>query len=94
MAEGQDPQGESTSIFRLRSTGVLYETQMAAPKVIINARGYRALKMIQIAKENGIPVVQNLDLSFTLSLVPEGFEIPYELYQAMAKLLIEIGKAG
>ncbi len=94
MANNQENREELTSIFRLRATGVSYEADMAAPKVILNARGYRALKMIHIARENGIPVVSNPDLSFKLSLVPDGFEIPFPLYEAMARLLIELGKAG
>jgi flagellar biosynthesis protein len=85
---------ESTSIFRLRATGVVYEPGMMAPKILIHARGFRAQRMIEIAQQKGVPVVVNPDLSYALSLVPEDFEIPEELYQVMANLLIHLGKAG
>lgn len=84
----------STSIFRLRATGVRYVRGMEAPKVVVQARGYRAQRLLQIAKDRGIPVVVNPDLSATLSLVPEDFEIPVDLYEAMARLLVALGKAG
>lgn len=50
------------------------------------------MALVRIAKEAGVPVVVNPDLSISLSLVPEGFEIPIELYEAMARLLVALGK--
>lgn len=62
--------------------------EMGAPKVLAKGQGLVALRIREIAKENGIPVVENKPLARELHKVVEvGQEIPYNLFQAVAELL-------
>lgn len=61
---------------------------MVAPQVIAKGQDHLALKMREVAKEVGIPVVENPPLARTLyRLVKVGREIPAELYLAVAEIL-------
>ncbi|KUO52525.1 MAG: hypothetical protein APF76_05695 [Desulfitibacter sp. BRH_c19] len=59
-----------------------------APLVIAKGAGYVALKIIELAKENGIPVIENKPAAWGLyEAVEIGQEIPFELYQIVAEIL-------
>lgn len=66
-----------------------YETgKMAAPIVIAKGTDNVALKIREIAKEAGVPVVENPPLAQSLyKLVEIGKAIPTELYEAVAEVL-------
>lgn len=60
----------------------------SAPKVVAKGQGYMALKIREIAKEHGIPVIERKTLARALyKMVEVGKEIPYELYAAVAEIL-------
>jgi flagellar biosynthetic protein FlhB len=62
--------------------------EMGAPKVLAKGQGLVALRIREIAKEHGVPVVENKPLARELhKLVEIGQEIPFHLYQAVAELL-------
>ena len=66
-----------------------YDSQKALAPVVV-AKGARliAQKIKEIAKENGIPVVENKPVARMLFKTTDvGMEIPYELYQAVAEIL-------
>ncbi|EMS71075.1 EscU/YscU/HrcU family type III secretion system export apparatus switch protein [Ruminiclostridium cellobioparum] len=63
----------------------------AAPKVVATGKGIVAEKMIEKAKEADIPVYQNTELAQTLSALGIGDQIPPEVYDVVAEILIFIG---
>lgn len=62
-----------------------------APKIIATGKGEIAEKIIGKAKENDIPIYQNSTLAKTLSALGIGDEIPPEIYEVVAEILIFIG---
>jgi flagellar biosynthetic protein FlhB len=62
--------------------------RMNAPKVLAKGAALVAQRIIQIAKDNAIPVVQNIPLAHAIyDNVEIEQEIPPELYTAMAEVL-------
>ena len=60
------------------------------PKVVASGRGLMAKKIIDIAKENDVPLKENKPLAESLAKVPVGVEIPDELWGAMAEILAQV----
>ncbi len=61
---------------------------MAAPKVLAKGAGHIATKIREIARANGVPVLEDKPLARTLFKGVEiGQEVPFELYQAVAEIL-------
>ncbi|WP_456382935.1 EscU/YscU/HrcU family type III secretion system export apparatus switch protein [Persephonella sp.] len=61
-----------------------------APKVVAKGKGHIGEKIIQIAKEHNIPIKEDPVLVETLSQIEINQEIPPELYQAVAEILVYI----
>ncbi|MCS6924376.1 MAG: EscU/YscU/HrcU family type III secretion system export apparatus switch protein [Candidatus Binatia bacterium] len=62
--------------------------EMAAPKVVAKGAGFVAQRIREIAREKGIPLVENKPLAQLLyRLVEVGEEIPETLYRAVAEVL-------
>ena len=59
-----------------------------APKVIASGQGALAEKIIEKAKENKVPVHKDSKLADTLSRLEIGQEIPPELYEVVAQILV------
>jgi flagellar biosynthetic protein FlhB len=61
---------------------------MKAPTVVAKGKGFMALKIREIAKEAGVPILERKPLARALfASVEVGREIPYELYKAVAEVL-------
>ena len=60
----------------------------SAPKVIASGQGLVADKIIEKAKENKVPVQKDSKLADTLSRLEIGQEIPPELYEVVAEVLV------
>lgn len=59
-----------------------------APVVVAKGKGTIAEKIMQIAEENGVPVIRKPELARTLySVVDVGDEIPPEFYKAVAEVI-------
>ena len=58
-----------------------------APVVVAKGGGYLAEKILEIAKECGIPLYEDPDLVEVLAKIDLGNVIPPELYQAVAEVL-------
>jgi flagellar biosynthesis protein len=58
-----------------------------APKITARGKGLIAEKIIELARENGIPIQQNPGLVQILCKLDIDEEIPVELYRAIAELL-------
>jgi len=58
-----------------------------APKVAATGRGDTAERILTEAKKHDIPIREDPDLLEVLAQIPQGGEIPPELYQAVAEIL-------
>jgi len=64
------------------------EESMQAPKVVAKGAGALALKIKEIARKHGVPIVENRALARMLyKMVEVGEEIPESLYKAVAEVL-------
>lgn len=61
--------------------------QDAAPRVLAKGENLVADKIVQIAREADIPIVEDAALVSALLVLELGEEIPPELYQTVAKIL-------
>lgn len=62
-----------------------------APLVLAKGAGYVALKIIDLARENSVPVIENKPAAWSLyETVEIGQEIPFELYQLVAEILAAV----
>jgi flagellar biosynthesis protein len=68
------------------------ENRDDAPRIIAVGEGYLAEKIIEIAEKENIPLVENTEVVSKLVHLPVGVEIPQELYEAVARIIIFIYK--
>lgn len=66
---------------------------MSAPKITAKGRGTVAERLIAMARENKIPVVEDKMLVEMLDQLNVNQEIPGELYQVVAEILVAVYKA-
>jgi flagellar biosynthesis protein len=70
------------------AAAIQYDSETSgAPKVTASGRGIVAEKIIELAREKGIPIKNDPDLVQVLSQLKVGSEIPVELYRAVAEIL-------
>ena len=62
-----------------------------APKIIATGKGEIAEKIIEKAIENDVPLYKDSNLAKTLSALGIGEQIPPEIYEVVAEILIFIG---
>jgi len=76
----------------------LHYEKPGAPRVVATGRGEIGQKIVEVAREHGVPIEENAGLAAALSEVEIGDEIPVELYKAVAEVLVFIlkvsGRAG
>ena len=65
-----------------------------APRVVAVGRGELGQRIIDVARQHGVPLEANAPLAEALSTVELETEIPYELYGAMAVILAFILRAS
>jgi flagellar biosynthesis protein len=68
----------------------LHYDKQGAPTVVAKGKGEVGRKIIEVAREHGIPIEENDALAGALSDVELGEEIPVELYKAVAEVLVYI----
>ncbi len=61
--------------------------EMVAPEIAIKGQCAFAEMIVEVAKENGIPIMRNIPLAWSLFELEEGTEVPEELFTAVAELL-------
>lgn len=64
-----------------------------APKVVAKGSGLIAERLVQMARDNRIPVVEDKLLVEMLDQLNVNQEIPPELYQVVAEILVSVYKA-
>lgn len=73
---------------RRRAAALKYEIgEDRAPKVLAKGENFVADRIVEIAKEAEIPIVEDAALVSALLMLELGEEIPPELYHAVAKIL-------
>ena len=76
-----------------RAAAISYDPQVDdVPILTAFGEGYLAEKIVAVAKESGIPVLPDSNLSSMLSKISVGDEIPPELYEVVAKVLVFVGE--
>ena len=74
-----------------RAAALKYDqAQASAPRVVAKGRGQIADQIIQVARENGVPLVEDRNLATVLEDLELESEIPADLYQAVAEVLVFI----
>lgn len=61
--------------------------EMAAPEVTAKGQRKFAEMILQIAREENIPIIRNIPLAWSLLALEEGDAIPEELYEPVAEVL-------
>ncbi len=74
-----------------KAVAIKYDDTMIAPKVVASGKGHVAEKIMEIGQEKKIQVVEDAKLVEKLSKVDIGDNIPPELYEVVAQLLVFIG---
>jgi flagellar biosynthetic protein FlhB len=64
------------------------EAEMVAPQIVAKGQRLFAQTIREFAEEFAIPIVQNPPLAWTLIEIDIGEEVPEELYQAVAEILV------
>jgi len=78
---------------RAKAAAVQYDQKTDdAPKLVASGEGYIAEKIIEIARQADVPVVEDAALVSALLVLELGEEIPGELYEAVAKVLAFVYK--
>jgi flagellar biosynthesis protein len=65
----------------------LHYDRKGAPRVVAKGRGTIGEKIVEMAREHGVPIEENEVLAGALSQVELEHEIPVELYKAVAEVL-------
>jgi flagellar biosynthesis protein len=68
------------------------QAQGMAPRVVAKGKGHIAEQIIQVARENDVPMVEDRNLVNVLEALELESEIPAELYRAVAEVLVFIYK--
>lgn len=68
--------------------------KQSAPRLIAKGQGAIADRILETAREKGIPLYEDPELIEILSQLDVGLEIQPELYQAVAEVLIFIYKTN
>jgi flagellar biosynthesis protein len=68
------------------AVALLYEAP-GAPRVVATGRGELGQRIIDTAREHGVPIEQNPALAEALSTIELDDEIPEDLYRAVATVI-------
>ncbi|MGW8195106.1 MAG: EscU/YscU/HrcU family type III secretion system export apparatus switch protein, partial [Desulforhopalus sp.] len=73
------------------SVAILYDAkEMAAPKVVAKGADHVAMKIRQLAKEAGVPVIENPPVARLLHKLDLGAHIPEDLFKVVAEILAHV----
>ncbi len=75
-----------------KAAALRYERGEGAPKVVAKGEGKVAERIVEVAKESGVPILEDKVLVSLLMEVELGEKIPPELYKAVAKVLAYVYK--
>lgn len=61
--------------------------ETAVPRVVAIGQGQTAERIVSLAREYGVPVVEDIEVVGKLVHMPPDRQIPLELYEAVARIL-------
>lgn len=64
------------------------DDRAAAPVIVASGMGHMAEKIVEVARENGVPVYEDNSLATLLTQLELGSQIPEELYQAVVDIYV------
>jgi len=73
-----------------KAVALSYKKEDIAPKVVAKGQGYIAQKILSSAKDTDVPIYEDAELVEELSKIDLGDNIPKELYQVVAQVLVFI----
>ena len=80
---------------RRRAVAMRYDqAREHAPRVVAKGQGPVAERIIDIAREHGIPMHEDRDLVQLLGLLELDAEVPPDLYRALAEVLAHVYRAN
>jgi flagellar biosynthesis protein len=71
---------------RHRASALRYEGT-GAPRVTASGQGYIADRIVEVARENGVPIMEDPALAEALASLELDAEIPEDLYVAVAEAI-------
>lgn len=74
-----------------RAAAIRYNPGDEAPKVVATGKGHVAERILEIGAQHDIPTYYNPELAEELSKTNIGENIPPELYEVVAQVLVFIG---
>ena len=75
-----------------RAVALQYHHDMPAPLVVAKGSGAAARRLVELASQHGISVVDRAELANALVMVDIGDYIPEDLYRMVAELLAFINR--
>ena len=84
---------EMQEILSKKAAAIKYnQDDEGAPILAAFGQGYSAEKIVSIAKESGVPVVEDSNAASMFSKMSIGDEIPPEMYEVVARILIFVSE--
>lgn len=74
-----------------KAVALSYKEEMNAPTIVASGKGKVAENILEKAKEHDIPVYQDKKLATLLTEIEIGQQIPEELYEIVAKIMVFVG---
>lgn len=75
-----------------KAVALTYPKDADAPYISAIAKGHRAERVLEIARQNDIPIVQDDALTNVLAIQRVGDLIPEETYEVLAKIFAFIAR--
>lgn len=69
------------------------KNEMGAPQITAKGQELMAQMLVDIAREEGVPIMRNIPLAWSLVQLEIGDEIPEDLYEAVAEVLTLVYEA-
>jgi len=73
---------------RKKAVALQYKMDYVAPKVVARGQGHMAQRIIDAARDSNVALYENPGLVEELTKVDLGNEIPPELYEIVAQILV------
>lgn len=74
-----------------KAVALSYTEEMSAPVIVASGNGKVAENILKEAEKSHVPVYEDSKLATILTELELGNEIPRELYEAVARILIFVG---
>jgi len=75
-----------------KAVALRYPENAQAPYIASTAKGHLAQRLVEIARENNVPVVENQEMVEILSVQDVGTIIPEETFQVIAGIFAFVKK--